>query len=100
MKPLHPKDKKPPKILVTGANGFIGRALCQNFERNSILHSRLFRPTQKKMLASQKILLQLSFSETCWIYRACERPAEVLILLFIRRDLHMFLTLAEIQVEV
>jgi UDP-glucose 4-epimerase len=48
MKPLHPKNKKPPKILVTGANGFIGRALCQNFERNSILHSQLFRPSQKK----------------------------------------------------
>ena len=57
-------------------------------------------PLKKKMLASQKILLQLSFSETCWIYRACERPAEVLILLFIRRELRMFLTLGEKQVEV
>lgn len=54
MKPTQLKDDKSPKVLVTGASGFIGRVLCQQLVANSITHFRLFRPSHKKRIDAEE----------------------------------------------
>ena len=63
MNPMQFKEGKLPKVLVTGANGFIGRALCQKLVRNSIIHFRLFRPNYKKNDSKEQIPSNIVFGD-------------------------------------
>lgn len=54
MKSNQLKSEKSPKVLVTGASGFIGRVLCQKLVSSSITHFRLFRPDHKKKVGSKE----------------------------------------------
>tara|TARA_B100001059_G_C17836247_1_gene588357 strand:- start:5843 stop:6820 length:978 start_codon:yes stop_codon:yes gene_type:complete len=81
MNPMHLKDEKSPKVLVTGANGFIGRALCQKLVRNSITHFRLFRPNYKKNDSKEQTPSNIVFGDLLDLpsLRAACRNVDIII---------------------
>ena len=63
MNPIQLKGEQSPKVLVTGANGFIGRVLCQKLVGNSISHLRLFRPDHKKIDSKDQFAANIVFGD-------------------------------------